>query len=76
MTTYLMGIDGARFRKPVVAGDRLTLQVEVVRHKGDVWKTKGMALVDGQRVAEGEFLATVVDKAPQAGAATSSAQNS
>ncbi len=60
--TYLMGIDGARFRKPVVPGDRLTLEVEVVKHKGAVWKQKGTALVDGQRVAEGEFLATVVDK--------------
>jgi 3-hydroxyacyl-[acyl-carrier-protein] dehydratase len=58
--TYLMSIDGAKFRRPVVPGDRLTLEVEVLRHKGDVWKTKGTALVDGQRVAEGEFLATVV----------------
>ncbi|GEL73538.1 3-hydroxyacyl-ACP dehydratase FabZ [Myxococcus virescens] len=60
--TYLMGVDGARFRKPVLPGDRLQLEIEVVRHKGAVWKTKGLALVDGARVAEGEFLATVVDK--------------
>jgi 3-hydroxyacyl-[acyl-carrier-protein] dehydratase len=60
--TYLMGIDGARFRKPVVPGDRLQLEVEVVKHKGAVWKQKGTATVDGQRVAEGEFLATVVDR--------------
>ncbi|ABF91809.1 beta-hydroxyacyl-(acyl-carrier-protein) dehydratase FabZ [Myxococcus xanthus DK 1622] len=60
--TYLMGVDGARFRKPVLPGDRLQLEIEVVRHKGAVWKTKGLATVDGARVAEGEFLATVVDK--------------
>ncbi|MCP3101404.1 3-hydroxyacyl-ACP dehydratase FabZ [Myxococcus sp. K15C18031901] len=60
--TYLMGVDGARFRKPVVPGDRLQLVIEVLRHKGSVWKTKGTATVDGAKVAEGEFLATVVDK--------------
>lgn len=60
--TYLMGVDGARFRKPVVPGDRLQLEVEVVKQKGPVWKTKGTATVDGQKVAEAEFLATVVDK--------------
>lgn len=60
--SYLMGVDGARFRKPVVPGDRLQLNVEVIRHKGAIWKTKGTATVDGVKVAEGEFLATVVDK--------------
>ncbi|WP_342374724.1 3-hydroxyacyl-ACP dehydratase FabZ [Myxococcus stipitatus] len=60
--TYLMGVDGARFRKPVVPGDRVQLLIEVLRHKGAVWKTKGTATVDGVKVAEGEFLATVVDK--------------
>jgi 3-hydroxyacyl-[acyl-carrier-protein] dehydratase len=60
--TYLMAIDGAKFRRPVVPGDRLTLDVEVVRHKGDIWKTKGTATVDGKVAAEAEFLATVVDR--------------
>lgn len=60
--TYLMGIDGAKFRKPVLPGDRLTLEVEVLRHKGVIWKQKGTASVDGVKVAEAEFLATVVDK--------------
>ncbi|MDQ3265497.1 MAG: 3-hydroxyacyl-ACP dehydratase FabZ [Myxococcota bacterium] len=63
LVTYLMGIDGARFRKPVVPGDRLQLEIEVIRHKGAIWKQKGIATVDGVKVAEGEFLATVVDKA-------------
>ncbi|GMU58454.1 MAG: 3-hydroxyacyl-[acyl-carrier-protein] dehydratase FabZ [Myxococcaceae bacterium] len=56
---YLMGIDGARFRKPVVPGDRLTLTAEVVKAKSVVWKQRGVATVDGQVVAEGEFLATI-----------------
>lgn len=61
LVTYLMGIDHARFRKPVVPGDRLMLEVEVVKHKGTIWKQKGVAQVEGSLVAEGEFLATVVD---------------
>jgi 3-hydroxyacyl-[acyl-carrier-protein] dehydratase len=68
--TYLMGVDGARFRKPVLPGDRLQLDIEVIRHKGSVWKTKGTASVDGVRVAEGEFLATVVDKNAKADEST------
>lgn len=65
---YLMAIDGAKFRKPVVPGDRLTLTAEVLRHKASVWKQRGVATVDGQVVAEAEFLATVV-KAAEAGVA-------
>ncbi|MER2563170.1 MAG: 3-hydroxyacyl-ACP dehydratase FabZ [Myxococcaceae bacterium] len=64
---YLMSIDGAKFRKPVVPGDRLTLTAEVIRHKASVWKQRGVATVDGQVVAEAEFLATVV-KANEAAA--------
>jgi len=60
--TYLMGIDGARFRKPVVPGDRLELRVVVTRHKGAVWKQLGTALVDGQVVAEAEFMAMLADR--------------
>ncbi len=59
--TYLMAIDGARFRRPVVPGDRLELRVEVTKHKGAVWKQVGRALVDGQPVAEAEFLAMLAE---------------
>ena len=59
--TYLMGVDGAKFRRPVVPGDRLMLTIEVMRHKGMVWKTRGTATVEGALVAEAEFLATVVE---------------
>jgi 3-hydroxyacyl-[acyl-carrier-protein] dehydratase len=60
--TYLMGIDGARFRRPVVPGDRLELRVVVTKRKGMVWKQTGQALVDGDVVAEAEFLAMLADK--------------
>jgi 3-hydroxyacyl-[acyl-carrier-protein] dehydratase len=60
--TYLMGIDGARFRRPVVPGDRLELVIEVTRHKGAVWKQTGQALVDGQVAAEAEFMAMLADR--------------
>ena len=59
---YLMGIDGARFRKPVTPGDRLQLEIEVIRQKGALLKTQGVATVDGAKVAEAEFLATIVDR--------------
>jgi 3-hydroxyacyl-[acyl-carrier-protein] dehydratase len=62
LVTYLMAIDRAKFRKPVVPGDRLQLEVEVVRHKGAVWKNRGVATVDGVKAAEAEVLATVVEK--------------
>jgi 3-hydroxyacyl-[acyl-carrier-protein] dehydratase len=60
--TYLMAIDGARFRKPVTPGDRLQLEIEVVRQKGSLFKSKGIATVDGTKVAEAEFLATIADR--------------
>jgi 3-hydroxyacyl-[acyl-carrier-protein] dehydratase len=59
--TFLMGIDGARFRRPVVPGDRLELHVEITKQKGAVWKEKGTAIVDGQTAAEAEFMAMLVD---------------
>jgi 3-hydroxyacyl-[acyl-carrier-protein] dehydratase len=59
---FFMAIDGARFRKPVVPGDRLELTCETLRWKGSVIKAKGEARVDGQIVAEGEFMAMIVDR--------------
>jgi len=60
--TYLMGIDGAKFRRPVVPGDRLELHVEVTKQKGPVWKEAAKAIVDGQVVAEAEFMAMLADR--------------
>ncbi len=56
------GIDGAKFRRPVVPGDQLMLEAKVLRHKMNIWKMEGKATVDGVLVAEGVFSAAVVDK--------------
>ena len=58
---FLMGVDGARFRRPVVPGDRLELKVEVVKRKGPVWVQGCQALVDGQLAAEAQFMAKIAD---------------
>jgi 3-hydroxyacyl-[acyl-carrier-protein] dehydratase len=60
--TYLMAIDNARFRRPVVPGDLLELHVEVVKQKGAIWKTRGQAKVDGEVVAEADYMAMLVDR--------------
>jgi 3-hydroxyacyl-[acyl-carrier-protein] dehydratase len=60
--TYLMSIDGAKFRRPVVPGDRLELHVEVTKRKGAIWRSKGTAIVDGQAVAEADFMAMLADR--------------
>lgn len=62
LVIYLMAIDNAKFRRPVVPGDRLTLTAEVVRVKGVIWKQRGVATVDGNVVAEADFLATAVKR--------------
>ncbi len=59
---YFLGIDKAKFRRPVIPGDRLDLDVSVVHHRTNVWKFHGEALVDGTVCAQGELLASVVDR--------------
>lgn len=56
------GINKVKFRKPVVPGDKLVLNVEYEKHKMNIWRMKGTAEVDGQIVAQGEFSAAVADK--------------
>lgn len=55
---FFMGIDKVKFRRPVVPGDQLRLEVEPLRKGGAIWKMQGRALVDGQVASEAEFLAT------------------
>ena len=55
---FFMGIDKVKFRKPVVPGDQLRLEVVPLRKGGAIWKMAGKALVEGQVVSEAEFLAT------------------
>lgn len=61
---YFLGIDKAKFRHPVVPGDRLEMRVEVMQHRSNVWKMRGEACVDGTLCAQGELLASIVDRSP------------
>jgi 3-hydroxyacyl-[acyl-carrier-protein] dehydratase len=62
---YFMSIDGAKFRKPVIPGDVLELHVEAVQNRGAVWKLSAVGMVDGQKVAEAQLAAMIVDKKKQ-----------
>lgn len=53
---YFVGVDKARFKKPVVPGDQLILTVEVIRTVRDVWKFSGLAEVDGTVVASATLM--------------------
>ncbi len=59
---YFMGIDKARFRKPVMPGDRVELILNVIKNRGDIWVFKGEANVDGKIAAEAEIMATIMEK--------------
>ena len=52
----LAGLERVRFRRPVVPGDQLRLEVELIHKRRPLWKMKGKALVEGQIAAEAEFL--------------------
>ena len=59
---YLMSVDKARFRNPVIPDCELHLYIESIRTHGRVWKYKGVAKVNEKRMAEAEWSATVVDR--------------
>jgi len=59
---FLMGIDKARFRNPVIPDCELHLEIEAIRSHGRVWKYKGVAKVGEKRMADAEWSATIVDK--------------
>jgi 3-hydroxyacyl-[acyl-carrier-protein] dehydratase len=61
---YFLGIDKAKFRRTVVPGDRMDLYVEVTHHRSNVWKFAGEVSVDGTPCAEGQLLASIVDRQP------------
>ncbi|SHE30282.1 3-hydroxyacyl-[acyl-carrier-protein] dehydratase [Lampropedia hyalina DSM 16112] len=56
---YFVGIDNARFKKPVVPGDQLVLEVSIDRIRGGIHKFKGVAKVDDQVVCEAELMCTM-----------------
>lgn len=61
---YFMGIDNCKFRRKVVPGDQLLMDVQTLRGRpgGRVWKLRGVASVDGEVAAEAEFTAMIVQK--------------
>ncbi|HJW09845.1 MAG TPA: 3-hydroxyacyl-ACP dehydratase FabZ [Holophagaceae bacterium] len=58
---YFMAIDAVKFRRPVVPGDQLVMEVKVLNFKGRICKLRGEAFVDGQKVAEAEFMSMLQD---------------
>jgi len=56
-SVFFIGIDHARFRKPVIPGDQLKFVVEVVKHKREIWIFEGRAFVDDEIVAEAKIMA-------------------
>jgi len=61
---YFMTIEQAKFRKPVIPGDSMHIHVHCLKSRGNVWKFRGEAKVDGVLCAEAEYSAMIFDKAP------------
>jgi 3-hydroxyacyl-[acyl-carrier-protein] dehydratase len=61
-SVYFMSIEKAKFRKPVVPGDQLRFEVDVIQNRSNVWKFSGQAFVDEQVVAEADFTAMVMEQ--------------
>ena len=59
---FLMGIEKARFRSPVIPDCKLELKIQAIRTHGRVWKYKGEAFVDEKKMADAQWSATIVDK--------------
>jgi beta-hydroxyacyl-ACP dehydratase FabZ len=59
---YFMSIDKAKFRKPVLPGDQVRFELDLIKERGPVRSLKAVAIVDGGIVAEAEMMAMIVDK--------------
>jgi len=59
---FLMGIEKARFRNPVIPDCTLELNIEATRSHGRVWKYKGEAFVEGKKMADAQWTASIVDR--------------
>ena len=59
---FLMGIEKARFRNPVIPNCKLELKIQAIRTHGRVWKYKGEDFVDNKKMADAQWSATIVDK--------------
>ena len=62
---YLMSVNKARFRKPIMPDCKLLLEIEAIRSRGRVWRYKGMAKVNGTIMADAEWAATIMDRSQQ-----------
>ncbi|NQY25977.1 MAG: 3-hydroxyacyl-ACP dehydratase FabZ [Piscirickettsiaceae bacterium] len=58
---YLVGIDNARFRKPVEPGDQLQLEVKLIKNKRNMWKFSGRATVDGELIVSADIMCVEQD---------------
>jgi len=56
-SVFFLGMDNVKFRKPVIPGDQLRLELEITRHRQSIWGFKGKAFVDEKLVAEADLLA-------------------
>ena len=59
---YLMSVDKARFRKPIMPDCKLLLEIEAIRSRGRVWRYKGIARVNGSKMADAEWAASIIDR--------------
>ena len=59
---YFMSLDNVKFRRPVLPGDQLRCELEMIQNRGRTCRMKGIAYVDGNVVAEAEMMARVVDR--------------
>ena len=59
---FLMSVEKARFRNPVIPDCKLELKIEAIRSHGKVWKYKGEAFVEGKKMADAQWSATIVDR--------------
>ena len=59
---FLMSVEKARFRNPVIPDCKLELKIEAIRSHGRVWKYKGEAFVEGKKMADAQWSATIVDR--------------
>jgi 3-hydroxyacyl-[acyl-carrier-protein] dehydratase len=59
---YFVAVDGARFRRPVVPGDQLKVEMKVISWRGDFCKLEGLATVDGKLAAEATLMCKMVDR--------------
>ena len=59
---FLMSVEKARFRNPVIPNCKLELKIEAIRSHGRVWKYKGEAFVEGKKMADAQWSATIVDR--------------